>query len=214
MVKLTKLDKPQILSTNETQWTKELIDKINSGNKVPDSIYNKYNQKDIKDKLKEETHDKCMYCESIVNHVAHEHIEHFRPKAKNKYPELTYKWKNLGLACPKCNMNKSDEFDEQLPFVNPYKEDPSDFFIAVGNFIYSRPGNKKAHLTNKILELNRPELIESRKERLKSIELMINNYVNEDNTILKQAILDEILIEIQPNRQYSFCAKSLFETLI
>jgi energy-coupling factor transporter ATP-binding protein EcfA2 len=54
--------------------------------------------------LIKETKGKCMYCESFISAVAPEHIEHYRPKAI--YPQLTFDWANLGLACPWCNIKK------------------------------------------------------------------------------------------------------------
>lgn len=213
MIKINKLDEPTILSINKDNWTNELLNIIQSGNKVPSTIYNRYNNKEIKNKLKEESNNKCMYCESVIGHIAHEHIEHFRPKAKSKYPELTFEWVNLGLSCPICNMNKSDEFDENLPFINPYFEEPNDFFIALGNMVYPKLGNRRAELTRSMIKLNRPELIERRTERLNMIELLINRYSEANNKILKQAILNEILIEIRTDKPYSMCAKSLFELL-
>ena len=213
MIKINKLDEPTILSNNKDNWTNELLNIIQSGNKVPSTIYNRYNNKEIKNKLKEESNNKCMYCESVIGHIAHEHIEHFRPKAKSKYPQLTYEWNNLGLSCPICNMNKRDEFDEDLPFINPYFEEPNDFFIALGNMIYPKLGNRRAELTRSIIKLNRPELIERRTERLNTIELLINRYSEASNETLKQAILNEILIEIETDKPYSMCAKSLFNLL-
>lgn len=214
MIKINKLAEPACLSDNKHQWTKDLLNAIDTGKKVSDITYNRYNSKEVKDVLKLECKNKCMYCESVVSHVAHEHIEHFRPKARNKNPELTFEWSNLGLACPKCNMNKGDKFEENLPYVNPYLEDPSDFFIAAANIIYHRPGNRRAELTNRTLDLNRPELIAARNERLISIERLINRHAFETNPTLKQAILEEVYIEIGDDKPYSMCSKSLAEMLI
>jgi len=213
MIKINKLQEPTILSENKDSWKEELLTSIQSGIKFSPTIYNRYNNTEIKKKLKEESNNKCMYCESVVNHIAHEHIEHFRPKAKSKYPELTFEWNNLGLSCPICNINKSDEFDEELPFVNPYVDDPDDFFKALGNMIFPLPGNKRAELSRSIIKLNRPELIQSRTERLNAIEVLITRYFETTNKTLSQAIFNEILIEIGKDKPYSMCAKSLFDSI-
>ncbi|MBF4428008.1 HNH endonuclease, partial [Vibrio anguillarum] len=126
--------------------------------------------------LKDESFAKCMYCESVVGHVAHEHIEHIKPKSVAKYPEYTFEWDNLGLACPVCNMNKSDIYDDKLPFINPYIDEPSDFFVAAGPCIFSKSGVRRAELTEKILKLNRPELIEQRLERIEYIRELVDKY--------------------------------------
>ena len=111
MVKINKLAEPNILTLNKVNWTTDLLGFINRNEKVPPSISSRYNQDDIKKTLRDECNNKCMYCESTIAHVSYEHIEHIKPKAKTKFPELTYEWTNLGLSCPICNMNKGDEYD-------------------------------------------------------------------------------------------------------
>lgn len=40
---------------------------------------------------------RCAYCEDAIRHGGH--IEHFRRKNSKHYPELTFDWSNLFLAC-------------------------------------------------------------------------------------------------------------------
>jgi len=40
---------------------------------------------------------RCAYCESAIRHKGH--IEHFRRKNPQHFPELTFVWTNLFLAC-------------------------------------------------------------------------------------------------------------------
>jgi uncharacterized protein (TIGR02646 family) len=40
---------------------------------------------------------RCAYCESQIYHGGH--IEHFRRKNSNHFPQLTFEWTNLFLAC-------------------------------------------------------------------------------------------------------------------
>lgn len=214
MIKITKGAEPDILKDNKENWTKELLDHISKNEKISSTLSSKYNQKEVKDSLKRECRNKCMYCESNVSHVAHEHIEHIKPKARDKYPELTYEWQNLGLACPVCNMNKGAEYDINLPFINPYEEDPQDSFIALGAFLYSRPGVQRAELSKRKLDLNRPELIEKRNERIESIIRLIERYHSISNLTLKQSILEEINIEINEDKPYSLCMKSIYNVMV
>ena len=74
MIKLTKLPKPQVLEANADKWTKELMTYVNSGNKIPDTVKNRYNQTEVKETLKRETHCKCMYCESYISFFVPTHI--------------------------------------------------------------------------------------------------------------------------------------------
>jgi hypothetical protein len=185
---------------------------VSSGQKVPDAIGKKYNAKEIKDALKIECNSKCMYCESIVGHITYEHIEHIKPKAK--YPRLTFEYSNLGLACPKCNMNKHDTYDITTPFINPYSDNPEDHFIAMGAFIWAKSGDANAKVTEIELDLNRPELLEIRGERMKVIKDLVDKYNTTSNSTLKSALRKEINREVEDCKPYSFCAKRLVEQLM
>ncbi|MBF4465005.1 HNH endonuclease [Flavobacterium sp. LC2016-12] len=214
MVKINKSAEPNILTLNKVNWTTDLLGFINRNEKVPPNVSSRYNQDDIKKTLRDECNNKCMYCESTIAHVSYEHIEHIKPKAKTKFPELTYEWMNLGLSCQICNMNKGDEYDLNLPFINPYLENPSDFIFALGHFIYNKPANTKGELTKRQLKLNRPELLERRQERLESIIRLIERYHAETNPTLKNAIRSEIEFEVGYEKPYSLCAKSIYDAMM
>ena len=214
MIKINKGAEPNILVDNKTAWNADLMGYINAGLKVPDGVSNRYNNTEVKAALRTECNNKCMYCESAVSHVSYEHIEHIKPKARTKFPTLTYEWNNLGLACPVCNMNKGDDYDPNLPFINPYIDDPTLHFVALGHLIHHKPANQRAELTKRILKLNRPDLIERRLERLESISRLIDKYHAETNLILKEAIKIEIEIEILDDKPYSLCAKSIYNALM
>lgn len=214
MIRINKGTEPNILRDNKASWTEKLLEHIRKNEDIPKTLASNYNHSDVKSALKTECRNKCMYCESVVSHVAHEHIEHIKPKAKNRFPELTFEWQNLGLACPVCNINKGADYDQLAPFINPYVDDPDQFLVALGNFIYNKPANDRAEITVRSLELNRPELIERRMERLEAIKSLIERYHSQTNATLKNAILDEIHHEISENKPYSICAKSLYDALI
>ncbi len=214
MIRLRKGPEPSVLATKKESWTKQLLDCIHREEEVPKGLKRKYNQPEVKRALKDECNRKCMYCESPVDHVAHEHIEHIKPKAKSKYPELTFEWTNLGLACPICNENKGDTYDEDLPFINPYEEEPSDFLIAYGTFVYPLPGNRRGKVTVGKIKLNRPELLERRKERLDLIQGLIDDYVTEMNPTLKAIFKNELEVEIAKSKPYSLWARSFVKALL
>lgn len=211
MIKLSKSHEPDILVKNGKQWTNDLMAYVKSGNKIPDNVKNKYNHPDIKEALIQETHGKCMYCESYISAVTPEHIEHYRPKAI--YPQKTFEWNNLGLSCPWCNIKKSNSFDETCAIVNPYFENPDDFFVSLGTLICHKPDNKRAELTEYLLGLNRPELIESRKHALDNIRPLLDRYANEVNPLLKQLIRDNIKREMEDDKPYAMCVRALVTTL-
>lgn len=212
MIKLNKLPEPQILAANKANWTTSLINLINQGAAIPDSLYTKYNHDDVKDSLRKECFSKCMYCESKVEHITDIHIEHIRPKARAKYPNLTFEYANLGLACPLCNRNKSDTFDQNTPFINPYADDPSSFFYAWGVFLWPKNDNPRARLTELELDLNRKDLLEARTERIKMIKGLIDTYKKEPDPSIQQALKKQIMREVSDEKVYSFFCRKLVES--
>ena len=87
MIKLTKGNEPAVLTANKTAWKNELRGLQNANQVVPHSVATRYNHDQVKDALRVECYSKCMYCESKVEHISYLHIEHIKPKAKNKFPE-------------------------------------------------------------------------------------------------------------------------------
>lgn len=209
MIKIKKGNKPQVLVHNDARWTNELLGFIQRKEKVPASVSNRYNHSEVKKALKVEAKNKCIYCESKVSHVSYEHIEHIKPKAKDKYPELTFEWENLGLACPVCNMNKDDEYDPNLPFLNPYIDNPNDYLFASGPCVFGKPGQARGKLTERLIKLNRVELIEQRLERIEAIRQLMDSYENEQNPLLKKVIYKELLIELGEDKPYALVLNSM-----
>ena len=143
-----------------------------------------------------------------------DHIEHIKPKARDKHPELTFEWTNLGLACPSCNMNKGEDYSEDIPFVNPYVDDPPNHFVALGPFVYHKPGDQRADLTENKIKLNRAELVERRMERINMIRLLADKIASVGEPILKRSLQEQMAIEIGQDKPYSFCATSAFNHLL
>ena len=96
------------------------------------SSYKKYLQEDFK--------HRCAYCnmlDEIIEPKPFE-IDHFIPRNtfKNIKPELEYDYQNLMYACPKCNVNKGDNYKGDINndkiengfFYNPVEVDYNDIF--------------------------------------------------------------------------------------
>lgn len=211
MIHIIKGSKPQVLVENEKAWTDDLMSYVNTGKPIPESVGNKYNQPEIKDALRKECHGKCMYCESKIDVVDFPHIEHYRPK--KLYRNKTFQWDNLGLSCQVCNVSKQDVFDETMPFINPYSEDPSDSFIFLGPFIWQKPGLSRAELTKNKLKLNRGALVEQRQQAIQRISDLVERYIKETNPSIKAMLENNIKKEYAPDNPYSQCVKSAVETL-
>lgn len=214
MIKLTKGTEPTVLAANKANWTKQLRALQNGNQVVPKSLATSYNRDEVKDALRVECFSKCMYCESKVEHISDLHIEHIKPKAKDKFPDLTFEYDNLGLACPICNRGKSDTYDTALPFINPYIDKPSNHFYAVGAFVWAKPGDQRAKLTENEIDLNRCDLIETRGERMKIIRELIDSFHSQTNPTLKASIKKQILKEVDRDKIYSFCCKTLVDNTI
>ena len=121
MIKIERTDAPGIL-----------LPIPGSGSKV-------YASYEVRQALSAMQYGKCCYCEKIVDLTSlfpedenlvdgsnvEKHVEHFRPKGKEEYRDLTNDWRNLLLACSACNVNKGHKFDLD-GHDNPLCIDPSD----------------------------------------------------------------------------------------
>lgn len=213
MIKINKLPKPDILTNNEQQWTKELMSYVNKGETPPPSVTKKYNHPKVRESLITESRKKCMYCESIVSHIAYEHIEHYKPKAVNKFPELSFDWDNLGWSCPKCNQNKGDFFDTTVPFISPYTDTLSKHIVFVGGLIHHKNSCKRGELTISKLDLNRIDLAERRKARMDSVSTLVDKYNRETQASIKTLLKEQILLECDESREYSEMVRTFVKTI-
>ncbi|WCL81425.1 hypothetical protein PPO43_15725 [Saprospira sp. CCB-QB6] len=85
-----------------------------------------YGDTSVKEKLNELYHNKCAYCESLLDGFD---IEHYRPKkevtentAHPGYYWLAYEWTNLLPACISCNQRQKRN---HFPVNNSHKTTPS-----------------------------------------------------------------------------------------
>ncbi|MEX2411699.1 MAG: HNH endonuclease [Candidatus Paceibacterota bacterium] len=211
MIKIEKSNKPQILEQREVEWTKEYLKEFSETGKVPKNSTNRYGHDDIRSTLTTDSFNKCMYCESNISHISYPNVEHIKPKSK--YPDVTYDWDNLGLACQKCNTTKGTKFDEEVPVINPYKDKPSDFLYAFGEAYRPLPGNDRGKWTIKEIGLNRAELIEKRSRRLETIQSLAENYVRAITDGARNMFMQELCIEVESDREYVLFAKAMIKAM-
>ncbi|WP_353570628.1 retron system putative HNH endonuclease [Candidatus Albibeggiatoa sp. nov. BB20] len=167
MIKITRTPEPDILKQNKQQWTQTLVDLIdehgsyaNIPNNEKNNAIQHYRHEEIKQDIQAFSYDKCVYCESKISHVASSHIEHFYPKSL--YPQGTFDWENLFLACPSCNQSKGNFDTKQNLIVNPAKDNPEDFFIyrdLMLEPIPDSPDKQKSQQTITACDLNRVVLV-------------------------------------------------------
>ncbi len=204
MIKLSKGKKPLILVDKAVQWTTEYLTCLNANQKPSNTIAHRYNHDDIKDTLETETYGKCAYCESKIKHIEFGDIEHILPKKKTARPDLYVEWSNLTLACEICNrINKKDYYEPQMPLVNPYVDNPDDFFLFVGTIISDKNNNSRGFVTVSTLDLNRSDLVVRRNERFQSVSKLFFSWSQATNPTIKSILANELKKECACDKEYS-----------
>ena len=155
MIRLTKGDEPDVLLANKASWTTEYL----AGDDK-----RRYAHGDIRAALRDETQRKCAYCEGHIEHVSYSHVEHIRPK--KKFPAEVVEWTNLTLGCAVCNTNKGDHYDADCLLLNPYADEPDEHLAWFGPMVMEVTPDRGRSTIAK-LDLNRPELLYKRAERIR-----------------------------------------------
>lgn len=119
---------------------------------------------------------RCAYCEGPIYHGGH--IEHFRRKNRDHFPDLTFDWDNLFLACGSnghCGHYKdrpsSDPYRPE-DLVKPDERDPENyFFFSSSGEVRVREGLSEvdrhmAKETIRVFNLNHNELQGRRRQRV------------------------------------------------
>lgn len=185
-----------MLKKYKKAWTKRHLDSIKKGVKVG----GEYRKKEIKDALKSETHNKCVYCESKFMHTYPGDVEHLLPKSV--FPKLTFEWSNLSFSCFACNNCKSDYYNAKKELINPFNENPEDYIFAVGPMIWSKGNGNKGDTTLLVIGLNREELILKRTERIQNLKPLIKDWESETDPGYKEILRKELLKEIFKDKEY------------
>ena len=129
MIKVNRISKPKEL-TAEIQ--KSLTEEFKK-----DKNKSVWNKTYIRSALLKECHNKCVYCESIIGKGNKDmHVDHFH--YKDKYADEVVAWENLNPSCPQCNRNKSTHDTYVTPIINPFEQDPKDYFYLKNYRYYSR----------------------------------------------------------------------------
>ena len=209
MIKLEKGDEPEILSRRAGAWTERVMSKITTGATLTKSEKSRYNHVEIKGALLAETHEKCAYCESKFRHVTFGDVEHVVPKVDE--PSMWFSWPNLTMACDVCNTNKGQTPVDERTFIDPYEVDPEDHFWQLGALIWARPGSDAATLTERLLGLNRADLVERRGERLARLRGMLETIERCANAELKELLWREFIAEGASHNEYAAMSRTVIE---
>lgn len=133
MIKITRGVAPKILKEESVNWLKALQDAIHTygsyktiPEKERDKLISHYRHVTIQQELAISTHGKCAFCECHPAEGGFIQVEHFKPKSI--YSDLTFDWDNFLPICGQCNTSKSDHDTGIEPILNPYDDNPMQYF--------------------------------------------------------------------------------------
>ena len=225
MRNVKRVKTPMSLKKHSSKWTKELLDEIarcsTIGEKVSDSFFDKYRTDSVKKSLDKMYNNFCCYCEFPVGVVDYPHIEHLKPKRQKNgvppipFPELTYDWTNLHLACGKCNIKKGTKHDDVNPILDPVQDNKifMNFQYDAGvGAVWWTPLTPRAETTEAHVGLNRKRLLESRHDLWSEVTNTITN-LNRTASGRKKEIA---VIELKKKQKgvYGSMVKYLVDTLL
>jgi 5-methylcytosine-specific restriction endonuclease McrA len=190
MIKLEKTERPQVLTDNADDWTAVLLEKQAQGEEPTTSEKTKYRHRDIKAALLNETHGKCAYCESKLRHITYGDVEHIVPKSLAL--AKIFDWANLTLACDVCNTNKGSHPGNHDAFVDPYRHDPEAHLEFCGPLVLPRAESDPGLLTERVLELNRGELVERRASRIRALLSQVQIYARTQDPEVKRVLKEHL----------------------
>lgn len=206
MRRLTKLECPEVLAQNADHWLTEFhADKENITKRT------RYRHKDIKSRLKEETGDKCIYCESKIGHNTPGDIEHKVPTSKVDTQHFT--WENLTIACTECNRRKNDFYNEHEGFLDPYMDDVETAVIHFGPLVSWQLGNTRAEISIRTLQLDndkRRELIFAKIAAINSLKNLVQRYLQVTDPAMKSLLRMAILDAFSIHHEYSGMLRSVY----
>ncbi|WP_186071112.1 HNH endonuclease [Burkholderia gladioli] len=232
MIKLNRPSEPSILATNKAKWLSDLessVKKYGSYKAIPDDEKERlvcfYRHSDIKDSLEKSSLGKCAFCESKPAESGNIEVEHFAPKSI--YYRLTFDWINFLPCCRKCNGLKATHDTLAFPIVNPYDQDPRDYFYFVDISLRPIPGAnyKVAAETIEVCGLDATRLLRPRAKLLIAIRQFVAD-LNEALTRLSDAqsaqsrsrrlrklaeAIDRIENEMHPSQSHSSFIRSIVE---
>lgn len=124
-------------------------------------------QKDyIKKALLEISHNKCCYCECLLEEESsYLEVEHFHHK--NNYPEEVMHWENLLPACRRCNGSKGAHDTVISPIIHPVIDEPK---AHLSFHLYRLIGTTDlGKETTEVLNLNDRTRLQSKRFKLGSL---------------------------------------------
>lgn len=199
MRKLDKRPKPEVLEANEAAWLGEfLADRENKTKRY------RYRDSTIKEALKNETAEKCVYCESKIGHNTPGDVEHMVPTSKD--PGKHFAWTNLTIACTECNRRKNNFYSEHEGFLDPYVDDVENILEHHGPIVAWQIGHVRGEVTVKTLELSsaaRTPLVARKIEKLGELQHILERHNSEPPGMLKELLTRQLKTMASRSAEYS-----------
>ena len=165
MILVNREAEPDGFSAVSAAWKQEFEEKQRQDSRLSSSqfwstVRQRAEMKEYAEILRQRFHGKCAFCESKKEDLQ---IEHFRPKDRNKYPELMFVWENWLMACSDCNKKKGTKFpleNGEACFIDPATVNPAEHIDFFESHILSQ--TKRGKITIQEIQLDRTLLTEDR----------------------------------------------------
>jgi uncharacterized protein (TIGR02646 family) len=151
---------------------------------------------------------KCCYSEIRLGEESkYMEIEHFHHK--DKYQSEVMQWGNLLPSCKKCNGTKGSHDTVAEPIVNPFIDNPKDYFFLKNCFYQAKVTNKaKAKLTIKKLALNDiPHFVVPRQNIAERLKLELKDRLEDidkfGNVLIPIGRIKRLLKQGDRHKEYS-----------
>lgn len=210
---------PDALKQNSREWTKDLLDALEKGDRktirrAKRRARKKYKYQEIREALEDMYGELCCYCETLIGVASFEHIEHRRPMSK--FPQDTFNWNNLHWACQICNNSKGDKWDCDNPILDPTVDTeiiPTHIFIVHGpeaTEFHHKTGSGRTTIEHACL--NRPKLARER-HKIYNGALKLKCKLEEVGESSDNIQIKNIKKEINDMKEkmYGSCIKAIFE---
>ncbi|MCC6537871.1 MAG: hypothetical protein IT162_09995 [Bryobacterales bacterium] len=168
MILLRRQPAPDALIAKQAEWTRRFLE-------LPPAADTDWATRSAKKLLREHltpmSHNKCVYCESILNKTVKSQVEHYY--SKWRYRDRVFEWTNLFLACAMCNEAKQD-LDHGGMLLKPDEDDGELFFWLdrwTGRLeALSRADSERALQTIGLCNLNRVTLCAERRRLYEKVQ--------------------------------------------
>nr|WP_218680145.1 HNH endonuclease [Rhodococcus qingshengii] len=203
MINLKKTDTPVWIEENKEKKTAEYVTAPEGKKPSP------WRADEIITALKDESFNKCMYCEGIIDDVSYSAVEHIKPK--NKFQNLVLEWDNLGLACSRCNTNKGSYWTDtvELQLLNPYADEVSDHLKFVGPLTVAHLHSTRG--TNTLTKLKfgrRQDLLMSRMRRIEELQVRLTMWHDEVDPEKKEIFAEAVRDAVSTEQEFSAVLRS------